>query len=279
MDSKLIWGLVAASLAVILVVVIVAVQSGGDGDSSGDRIGVSDDDMTGAIVGGGEANEPSGLGLGQGDGQEAVGVGGVEVEGDVAWPEPDEAISVVVTGYPSEILPGGLYAVYHDTVVKRDFYDNESPGRMTLKGPNRLGGELAVYFRKSEEIVRLWAYVKKVSKRQISLPADADLVVAETDLVECYLSFAKEDMALLVNWEGVGFFASADSKLPLFFAAMNVGTLRVADYSKVGFKAVSGLYHIRAIVNKDGHERQVSLGTLEISPEKLRQYEIDVPYK
>jgi len=93
------------------------------------------------------------------------------------------------------------------------------------------------------------------------------------------LSFAKEDMALLVNWEGVGFFASADSKLPLFFAAMNVGTLRVADYSKVGFKAVSGLYHIRAIVNKDGHERQVSLGTLEISPEKLRQYEIDVPYK
>jgi len=165
MDSKLIWGLVAASLAVILVVVIVAVQSGGDGDSSGDRIGVSDDDMTGAIVGGGEANEPSGLGLGQGDGQEAVGVGGVEVEGDVAWPEPDEAISVVVTGYPSEILPGGLYAVYHDTVVKRDFYDNESPGRMTLKGPNRLGGELAVYFRKSEEIVRLWAYVCHLLKR------------------------------------------------------------------------------------------------------------------
>jgi hypothetical protein len=278
MDSKLIWALVAAGLAVILIVTIVAVQSGGDGDSSGDENGASDD-MTGTIVDGGEAYEPSGPGLGQGGGEDAVGVGGVEVEGDVARPEQDETISVVVTDYPSEILPGGLSAVYHDTVVKRDFYDNETPGRMTLQGPNRLGGELAVYFRKSDETLRLWAYVRKVSKRHIGLPADADIVVGETDLVESYLSFAKEDVALLVNWEGVGFFASADSKLPLFLAAMNVGTLEVADYSKVPFKAVSGQYHIRAIVSKDGHERQVSLGTLEVRPEKLSKYEIDVPYK
>jgi hypothetical protein len=279
MDSKLIMGLVAAGLAVILVVVIVAIQP--DNEDNGDNdITVTNNDLTGTMVGGGDSNETTGTPEVEGSGEEPVTGGSDEGSGGITLPSlQQQAINVVVTDYPSKIEPGSLYAVYHDGVAKRGFYDNETPGQMTLQSPNRLGGELAVYFRKSEEAIRLWAYIWKVTSRQISLPADADLIVTDTDLVDCQLSFAKEDTALLVNWHGVGFFAAADTKLPLFFATMNVGDSSVTDYNNVTFKAVPGKYHTRAIVSKDGHERQVGLGTMEITGEKLKKYEIDVPYK
>jgi hypothetical protein len=193
--------------------------------------------------------------------------------------QEQQNIAISITDYPAGAKKGGLFAIYRHGPVRREFNDQESPGQMVLAGPNKLGGELAVYIRQLGLHFRVWAYIKSLDKTQISLPADADMVVTQQDLAEVSLSFAQQDQALLKYWTGVAFYNSAGSQTPLFFAVMRAEPNQVADYNNVPLEIVPGRYHARAVINKDGQESYVQLPMIDVVGPEPKTYPVEIPYK
>jgi len=191
--------------------------------------------------------------------------------------EETEKLVVNIARYPAGVTSvEELSAGYDDGQTERRF--SVSDGKLVLQGPNKLGGELAVYIAEPNKPLRLWCYVRKLEKRQVTVPDDAELVVSDDRLVDASLSFAAEDAALLRNVRAVAFYTSPDSKQALFY--WPVGTsLPKAGPAKVPVRITPGRYFVRAIVEKAGQLSYVPLGMLEVTAEKQKTYPLELPYK
>jgi len=172
-----------------------------------------------------------------------------------------------------------VLAEYDDGTGVRRFEQTGSPTQLELMGPNKLGGELAVYTQAPGQDLTLWCYVRHLAGRDVNMPDEADLVLAEKDLVQAGLSFSDEDRNLLRQWAGVEFYASADSRLPLFTAGLRPATAPQTDYNNVPVKIAPGRYHMRAIITDGGQESRVPLGMIEIAAAQSGTYPVYVPYK
>jgi hypothetical protein len=267
MDNRKLIAIVSIVAGVVIVAAIIIARSP-DGEPGGDEMLPTAQEPNAAA-------EPCQPGLSE---QELLALKEAEAERQ-RQSEEQQSITISITDYPAGAKRGGLFAVYSQGLSRREFNDQASPGQMVLAGPNKLGGELAVYIRQSDVRFRVWAYIKSLDKTQISLPADADTVVTQQDLAEVSLSFAKEDQALLEYWTAVAFYNSADSQAPLFFAPLRQGPDQVTDYNNVPLEIVPGRYHARAVINKDGQETYVQIGMMDVIGREPKTYPVQLPYK
>jgi hypothetical protein len=252
MNNRKLIAIVSVAAGVVIVAAIIIGRSG-DGEPAGGEMLPTAQEPNAAA-------EPCLPGLSE---QELLALQEAEAERK-RQSEEQQSITISITDYPAGAKRGGLFAVYSQDLNRRQLDDQASPGQMVLEGPNKLGGELAVYIRQSGLHFRVWAYIKSVDDTEINLPADADMVVTQEDLAGVSLSFAKEDQALLEHWTAVAFYNSADSQAPLFFAPLRQGPEKVTDYNSVPLEIVPGRYHTRAVINKDGQESYVQMGMMDV---------------
>jgi hypothetical protein len=256
-NRSLFFAFVAAAAAVIVIAVIILT---GFRDSGPGRAGTSGTDMPEA-----EPCLPALIEVGEPNNE--------ALEALMRQTAEQEKITLHIT----EPLPAeAVLAEYDDGTGARRFAPAGSPTQLELMGPNKLGGELAVY---TSPNLTLWCYVKHLAKRDVDIPADADLVLTEQNLVKAALSFSDEDINLLRQWAGVEFYESADSRLPLFTAGLRPATAPQTDYNDVPVRIAPGRYHMRAIITDGGQESRVPLGMIEITAEQSRTYPVYVPYK
>ncbi|MHC4646740.1 MAG: hypothetical protein ACYTBJ_14675 [Planctomycetota bacterium] len=272
-ERKTIMVLVPVGVAVVVLgIILLATRNGCNAEPGGPPEGSPDESRT-------VTSPPGDQGVEAGPSRVSADKDPQIAEGGPRYFEPNDVITVVVTEYPDQTAKGSLLAIYSDGRQERRSDDSESPGRMTLAAPNRLGGELTVYMRPQDGQPKLWAFIGKLDKKQVSLPADADLMVGNQDLARVYLSFADEDRNLLENCRGVAFCSSVDSKAPLFFAALHDGAVQVTDYNSVPVDIVPGSYYMRAIISGNGKETFVPLGRVEVDKEAREPYKIHLPSK
>jgi len=83
--------------------------------------------------------------------------------------EREEEIRIVVGEYPQGAAKGRLVAIYGGGTRNREFTDHRSHGQLTLKGPNKLGGELAIYIMDADGPLPVWAYISNLGRRDVNL--------------------------------------------------------------------------------------------------------------
>jgi hypothetical protein len=189
--------------------------------------------------------------------------------------EEAEKITVEINRRPGDVSAGELIGIYNDGTRNREF--GESNGKVFLMGPNKLGGELAVYLvSKSTGKSFLWAYVGEVTKRLVSLPQEADIVADEGDWFQIELLVKGKKKPLIDDLCGVAFFASGNRKVPLFGRKWERVTLGGEGlyYKTVRVDVIAGRYDVRGI-NRDGKE--FILGQLDIGREYGKTYTLEVP--
>lgn len=189
--------------------------------------------------------------------------------------EKEETITIRIKDFPKYSSQGRWIAAYHNGRRGRESTERDSEGDIIIKGPNKLGGELAVVFYSfAERTTRLWVYLKNVRKRVINFPADADLEVKDDDLIQVYLAFKDED--LLKEFAIIAFYREKNGRLPLFRTRLNSkhSGRKELEYKKIGLKVVPGSYHVRMIGNKG---QKVILGKIQIAEEEFRTYTIHLP--
>jgi hypothetical protein len=186
--------------------------------------------------------------------------------------EEKEKITIHVRKYPEGATEGSLVAGYYDGVRAREFSEHGSIGELALKGPNKLGGELVVYFTsKATGEITTWAYVKEVQKRVVDLPDDADLEITDKDLIEVYLSFEGQEQGVLESLKGVALYAGADAKWPLFMARLT--SREELDYNRIGLRLVPGSYYLRGHPKKG---KEILLGKLQVD-KQVKTYRLGLP--
>jgi len=187
--------------------------------------------------------------------------------------EEAEKITIKVSNLPQYSDVGQWVALYAEGARHRSSYVPDAEGKFVINGPNKLGGELALAFSSREKLTRrCWAYIRKLAKRDVNLPEDADIVVTEEDVIEVYLSFEDKDKEALAEYSVVALFESEQGKLPLFYSFLNSG--EGFDHKKVKLEVVAGKYEARCIATR---EKEVSLGTLNISEEVGKVYSVKLP--
>jgi len=191
--------------------------------------------------------------------------------------EIEEAITVTIQKDAIQGQEGPLVCLYSVGEKNREFHNGQSSGQMTLKGPNKLGGELVVYTSPPGQHFRSWCYIKNLQKRNVSLPDDADWSATREDLIEVYLSFPDEQKQFLDSWQGVIFYPSKASNVRLFGALLHVGSIQLTNYGKVPLKIVPGKYYMKALVIKGRTEVFMPIGQLEIGKEPGKTYTINLP--
>ena len=191
--------------------------------------------------------------------------------------EIEEAITVTIQKDAIQGQEGPLVCLYSVGEKNREFHNGQSSGQMTLKGPNKLGGELVVYTSPPGQHFRSWCYIKNLQKRNVSIPDDADWSATREDLIEVYLSFPDEQKQFLDSWQGVIFYPSKASNVRLFGALLHVGSIQLTNYGKVPLKIVPGKYYMKALVIKGRTEVFMPIGQLEIGKEPGKTYTINLP--
>jgi len=182
----------------------------------------------------------------------------------------EEKITVRVTPVPES----RFVVMYDDGVRSREGSPAESGGDVVvMKGPNKLGGELAVFLTKAG--APCWAYIKSLDKRTITLPKDADIVISEDRLVELPVSMAKEDLPRLSKYKAIAFYGSADGKYPLFRSSLRKLAFEDPNAPKVlSVKILPGTYHVRVgTPRKD----ETSIGTVTIKGRDPGPFSIELP--
>jgi len=193
--------------------------------------------------------------------------------------QEQEKITVVIREYPDEKFTGRLTGIYRVEGEKSEFNDYKSPGQMELKGPNKLGGELAVYVNELGQPARVWAYIQNLQGRNITLPDDAEQVFTEDDFVQVALSLTELKKKFnLAKWEAVVFYPSQESELFFFPAVLHEGSIQVTDYSNVPLEIAPGNYFIKACANDaEGRDIFIALASVEIDKTPGRTYTIKIP--
>jgi len=151
-----------------------------------------------------------------------------------------------------------------------------------INGPNELGGELIVVgsMKGSGGIPFLWshAYVRKLNKRSINIPEDADLVIQKQDMIPVTFAFHMTNALGSKQRVYLAFFEKNDSKLPLLIIWLHAIFQAQGNPCEFDFSIAPGSYTLKLC----GHEGTVlwpdylSLGTMEIKPGQTR-YEVELP--
>ncbi len=185
----------------------------------------------------------------------------------------EEKLTVTFSESPAQLL----ILLYHDGERGREAPVRESNARVVeMKGPNKLGGELAVF--RAESGTRCWAYIGNLRKRDITLPKDADIICDEKDLVDLTIVLRDEDIAELVEQEAVAFYASSQGKLPLFGLRLRD---KLADTSADGGKELSvkikpGTYYARMGEPME-MEKETAVGKVTVSAEGPNTWQLELP--
>jgi len=143
-----------------------------------------------------------------------------------------------------------------------------------MKGPNKLGGELAVF--RADSSARCWAYIKNLQKRDITLPKDADIICNMEDLVDLTIKFQDKDVDELVKQKAVAFYASPQAMLPLFGISLRSKLPEIqADAPKeLTLKIKPGTYYARVgEPMKDG----IQLGAVTFNETGPNTWELKLP--
>lgn len=144
---------------------------------------------------------------------------------------------------------------------------------VVIKGPNKLGGELGVFPTKSRG--KCWAYIKRLDKKSVTLPKDADIVVGEDELVELRVSVDKEDLAKVSKYKGITFYASSDSRLPLFWSGFQKLASQDPNAPKeLPVRVLPGTYYVR--VGKP-REDETPIGTVTVEGTDPEPYSVKLP--
>lgn len=182
----------------------------------------------------------------------------------------EEKITVEFTAVPDP----HLVVIYDDGVRSRE----ESPiiiggDVVEMKGPNKLGGELGVFPAKSRG--KCWVYIKRLDKRSIALPKDADIVAGEDKLVELPVSVDKENLTMLRKYKGIAFYASADSRLPLFWSGFQKLISQNPNAAQeLSIEILPGTYYVRVGTPK---EDEVAIGTVTIKGTDPDPFSVRLP--
>jgi hypothetical protein len=168
---------------------------------------------------------------------------------------------------------GGLVAVYQVGTMGREFTP-DAAGLLVLKGPNKLGGELAVYPR-TGGANGVWAYIPKLEKRQVELPKDAQLLADPNNRVTARIAVNANENAVPAGYRQVRFYFSEDTHLPLFGKALSAPRTEGNRTIIAEVPAAPGTYHVRLFGGDDRPE--LSLGMLKIESEQSKTYVVKIP--
>jgi len=151
-----------------------------------------------------------------------------------------------------------------------------APGTRTvaIKGPNPLGGELAV----CRIIGRLWcwAYISNVQSRSVTLPTDADVVVRDNKLVKLDIVFDEADTARLADFEAVGLYTSPDARLPVFAEALPRRAAPDQSIANVlSLKALPGTYYVR--IGSPPSKDEIPIGTVSVTAKGPNRFDLQIP--
>ncbi len=187
--------------------------------------------------------------------------------------EEEEKITLQFSQFPGHEEPGKWQVGYHDG-DRGGLFERAEDGTFVLKGPNALGGDIVVYYHDVEDSLHPWLYVANVGKRTLQLPADASIVVSERDMIPIRVSLAQIDPNILSQVVMVGFWTSADAKLPLLGRMLRPEDrqdLQANDW-QIDMKVRPGTYFVKLV--KDEKTR-LDIGVVDISSEAGKTYALE----
>jgi len=176
--------------------------------------------------------------------------------------------------YPNDTNDGTWTAAYLDQRNAHEGYDRPGSGTITIRGPNRLGGELLVFFTPADgRSRRTWCYLENVRKRTVRLPEDADFVVVEDRLVSVYFALTNREAAVDGGFKTLALYLSPHAKLPLFTVQLQFSKTLTATSAPHAIPAMlpPGVFHIRAA---RGFGDEIPLGRVQIGAEVGKIYDL-----
>ena len=191
----------------------------------------------------------------------------------------EETLNLKLSDPPQYPFKGAWVVLYYDGKTKQRF-DRKPENCFMLAGPMDLGGEVLAYYSNGVEN-RTWVYLRKLEKRQIDLPSDAQTLIAPENLVEVGIEVQKGNREdLLRELQAIAFYTDQNAKLPIFWAPLQQGgDKRDAgrkDAGLVKLHVLPGSYFVR-FVEADPSEREIPVGEMKITGQSQRFYTLTVP--
>ena len=186
--------------------------------------------------------------------------------------EKEEAITIQIKDFPKYNEPGIWMAGYHDGNKSREFQNINN--MFILKGPNKLGGDLAIYYNMKGSN-HVWLYTKNIQKRTLQFPEDASVVLNDNNMVSAKISLSQIDPNILSNNEMIAFYPDTDAKYFLFWISLKSEDLKkIQDNNwQIDMKFQPGTYYVKLIKDL---ETFLDLGIINIVKESRKTYSLNL---
>lgn len=188
--------------------------------------------------------------------------------------EDEETITLQFSNLPKYSKPGIWQIEYSDGNKVRSFrrIDDET---FILKGPNKLGGDISVYYYTTDDNFYPWINITDVQQRTLQLPDDASIVLNEDEMVQAKISLAQIDPNIISQYKMIGFFTSEDAKLPLFWIpVISEFFEKLQDNNwQTELKVLPGTYTVRMLEDMDTY---LDMGNIRFTNESGKTYTLSL---
>ena len=188
--------------------------------------------------------------------------------------ENEETITLQFSDFPKYDNHGIWQIEYSDGKKARSFKRIDDK-IFALKGPNKLGGDISVYYLTTDNDFHPWLNITDVQKRMLHLPDDASIVMNEDEMVQTKISLAQIDPNILSEYKMIAFYNNKDAKLPLFWIpVMKESFQKLKDNNwQTEMKVRPGTYYVKLFKKLD---IQIDMGVVEFTNESGKTYMLGI---